>query len=239
MFSELAVLFYSIVYFPQFFLIWNDKSSKGISLLTVLLWTQADFLSLAGSIFLLLNPNIVIIEWYHSLTSVFMSMFCLIFSPYTHSIKLKLSIPMTILFFTNIFVCYIFQTRQFGNVLVGEILGWLTSFIYIVGRFPQIYKNWSRKSTEGLSIIMYILTILGNGFYLLSISENSNGDISLYIPWITLILVSLLLDLFVLAQWYKYRNQEQDDDQFIKLDVRVVSLDEDYDDLNSSETDTI
>lgn len=239
MFSELAILFYSIVYIPQFFLIWHKKSSDGISLPTIILWTQADFLSLIGSIFLQLNKSIIIIEWYHSLTSSFMIVFSFCFLQYTLYTKLKLTPFIVIFIIANVCICCLIQQTNQENKLIGEICGWLTSFIYIFGRFPQLYKNWIRKSTEGLSITMYVLTMIANVFYLISIWENNNGNISIYIPWITLIFVSLILDFFVLFQWYKYNNKKIKD--FIKLN-RIDSEIGDHrfsENDNSSECDSL
>ena len=43
-FSICSIVFYSIVYFPQFNEIYKTKSSDGISIFTLLLYTEADFL---------------------------------------------------------------------------------------------------------------------------------------------------------------------------------------------------
>ncbi|XP_066295861.1 lysosomal amino acid transporter 1 homolog isoform X1 [Branchiostoma lanceolatum] len=38
---------------------------------------------------------------------------------------------------------------------VGYAIGIVSSILYLGSRMPQIYKNWKRKSTEGLSIWMF------------------------------------------------------------------------------------
>ncbi|XP_066295863.1 lysosomal amino acid transporter 1 homolog isoform X3 [Branchiostoma lanceolatum] len=40
---------------------------------------------------------------------------------------------------------------------VGYAIGIVSSILYLGSRMPQIYKNWKRKSTEGLSIWMFSL----------------------------------------------------------------------------------
>lgn len=223
MFSELAIFFYSIVYIPQFLLIWKEKSSNGVSLLTIVLWTQADFISLTASILLQLNKKIIVVDWYHCFISVLMTIICMHFNK-----QYKLAYGIC---FLNTLFCSVLQIANYQNENVGEILAWITSSIYIFGRFPQIYKNWKLRSTQGLSIWMFIFTMLGNGFYLFSIFEQSQSNISIYIPWITLILVSIVLDTIVLIQYRLYHAQIGDNDNDNYYDLESLAT-------NSTETDT-
>lgn len=223
MFSELAIFFYSIVYIPQFLLIWKEKSSNGVSLLTIVLWTQADFISLTASILLQLNKKIIVVDWYHCFISVLMTIICMHFNK-----QYKLTYGIC---FLNTLFCSVLQIANYQNENVGEILAWITSSIYIFGRFPQIYKNWKLRSTQGLSIWMFIFTMLGNGFYLFSIFEQSQSNISIYIPWITLILVSIVLDTIVLIQYRLYHAQIGDNDNDNYYDLESLAT-------NSTETDT-
>ena len=71
--STLSLIFYSVVYVPQFWIIYKTKSSKGISLWMLLMWTQADIVSLIGSILLFMPLSLIVMSWYH----VFMG-FCMI-----------------------------------------------------------------------------------------------------------------------------------------------------------------
>ena len=41
-------------------------------------------------------------------------------------------------------------------------LGWLSSFFYLSSRLSQLYKNWSRKCCEGLSLSMFLCAISAN-----------------------------------------------------------------------------
>ena len=66
-FTILSMVFYGIVFIPQFVEIYKCKNSNGISIWTILLWCQADTLSLLGTIILQLNIGLVIIGWYHML----------------------------------------------------------------------------------------------------------------------------------------------------------------------------
>ncbi|KAG8217880.1 hypothetical protein J3R82DRAFT_6046 [Butyriboletus roseoflavus] len=53
--------------------------------------------------------------------------------------------------------------------VVGRIFAWLCTTLYLTSRLPQIWKNYIRKSVEGLSMYLFIFAFLGNFFYVLSI----------------------------------------------------------------------
>ncbi|KAK9480566.1 PQ loop repeat-domain-containing protein [Lipomyces japonicus] len=52
---------------------------------------------------------------------------------------------------------------------VGRIFAWACTTMYLTSRMPQIYKNFVRQSTSGLSILLFVSAFLGNVFYTLSI----------------------------------------------------------------------
>ncbi|KAG7092564.1 hypothetical protein E1B28_008912 [Marasmius oreades] len=59
--------------------------------------------------------------------------------------------------------------------IIGRIFAWLCTTLYLTSRLPQIWKNFSRKSVEGLSVYLFIFAFLGNLFYVLSILSNPNA----------------------------------------------------------------
>jgi uncharacterized protein with PQ loop repeat len=93
------------------------------------------------------------------------------------------------------------------NLTLGDALGWITMTLYITGRFPQIILNYNRKSTQGLSILMYILTICGNTCYVASLLFWSieSEYIRTNTPWIISSVVTILLDFFVIWQYFVFR----------------------------------
>lgn len=54
----------------------------------------------------------------------------------------------------------------------GRILSWLSSLLYLGSRIPQIYKNYTRRSTSGLSPSLFIAAFNGNFFYSASVVTN-------------------------------------------------------------------
>lgn len=205
-FSSISLLFYSIVYLPQFYLIYTTKSADGVSTWMLILWSQADALSLFGTLLLYLPSNFIAIGWYHFLIGVAM----IVAVSYYNKAKNNLELYSSVLF--------IFANTSIGIVLntivnvkyeeVGSILGWITMMTYLVGRFPQIYMNWNRKTTEGLSLLMYIFTILGNLFYI-GVIFSTPEYFTENIPWLITGIFSIVLDVIIISQHYYYINKNK------------------------------
>lgn len=49
--------------------------------------------------------------------------------------------------------------------LVGGLVSWISAICYLASRFPQIYKNSTRKSTEGLAPGLFGAAFCGNVLY--------------------------------------------------------------------------
>ena len=59
-----------------------------------------------------------------------------------------------------------------SSELVGRISSWCSTVLYLGSRFPQIYKNAARRSTDGLSPTLFIAAFFGNLFYSTSLPTN-------------------------------------------------------------------
>uniref|UniRef100_H2L3T4 Lysosomal amino acid transporter 1 homolog n=1 Tax=Oryzias latipes TaxID=8090 RepID=H2L3T4_ORYLA len=93
-----------------------------------------------------------------------------------------------------------FTTKE----IVGFSIGSLSSVLYLCSRLPQMYTNFRRKSTEGVSYFLFALVILGNATYGLSVllknPDQSQGERSYlvhHLPWLIGSLGTLSLDLIV------------------------------------------
>lgn len=250
--STISLIFYSIVYVPQFYVIYKSKSSDGISFWMLLLWSQADVLSLIGTIVLHMPTSIVMIGWYHYTVGIIMILFVLYYTEkYTDNINtdedekvninsneqvnidldldddinnnINNNINHDINVDKNVDINYIYKflatvvfisintfTSMILNILIsksydeiGAALGWVTMSFYLIGRVPQIWLNYKRKSTEGLSLLMYIFTMCGNGVYLAVITIDPLY-IESNIPWIITCIVTVLMDIFVIGQHFYY-----------------------------------
>ncbi|RMX91299.1 hypothetical protein D0868_14070 [Hortaea werneckii] len=54
----------------------------------------------------------------------------------------------------------------------GTILSWLSTALYLTSRLPQLLKNFSRKSTAGLSPTLFLAAFGGNFFYSAALLAN-------------------------------------------------------------------
>jgi hypothetical protein len=56
-------------------------------------------------------------------------------------------------------------TGSDDSPLGAQILGYASAVCYLGARIPQIIKNQREKSCEGLSLLFFILSLLGNATY--------------------------------------------------------------------------
>lgn len=205
-FSLLSLIFYSIVYLPQLVLIYKNKSSKGISIWMLILWTQADALSLFGTILMHLPVNFMIMSWYHFLVGVVLINFVLFYGDNISKLEIYLSLIFVISnILTGVLLIFFIKTSY---DLIGMCISWVTMSLYIIGRFPQIYENYKSKTTEGLSLLMYIFTMLGNLFYI-GVIFSTPEYLDKNIPWLISSILSILLDIIIILQHYHYEKLNQ------------------------------
>jgi len=60
--------------------------------------------------------------------------------------------------------------------IIGFVAAWLSGVLYFSARLPQIYVNYTRKATEGLSFAMFASSTTANIFYTLSIVIPKSTD---------------------------------------------------------------
>ncbi|XP_077999938.1 lysosomal amino acid transporter 1-like [Glandiceps talaboti] len=90
--------------------------------------------------------------------------------------------------------------------IVGYVFGIVSSIFYLSARVPQIMKNYSRKSVEGVSMCMFILSIVGNSTYGASIiMQNTTPTFIIdHLPWLIGSLGTLAFDATLIFQFYLY-----------------------------------
>lgn len=101
--------------------------------------------------------------------------------------------------------------------IIGFSIGSVSSVLYLFSRLPQMYTNYKRKSTEGVSYFLFALVILGNTLYGLSVllknPDDGHGEKSYlvhHLPWLIGSLGTLSLDLIISIQFLMYRKPQQD-----------------------------
>lgn len=58
---------------------------------------------------------------------------------------------------------------HYNSAFIGTVSGWLSSILYLSSRSPQIWKNYTNKSTKGVSPYLFFFALVGNTFYTISI----------------------------------------------------------------------
>lgn len=97
---------------------------------------------------------------------------------------------------------------------IGLVLAWGCTVVYCGSRCPQLYKNYKRKSVEGISPMLFGAALLGNFTYTLSILTScefmdSSTRQEFFIRELPYILGSsgtIIFDAFYFYQKYLYRN---------------------------------
>ncbi|KAI5952769.1 hypothetical protein KGF54_003636 [Candida jiufengensis] len=102
----------------------------------------------------------------------------------------------------------------FSNFPIGRILAWGCTIVYCSSRCPQLYKNYKRKSVEGISPLLFGSALLGNLTYTISIltscsfvlGENRYSFIWEELPYILGSSGTIIFDAAYFYQKYLYRN---------------------------------
>ncbi|KAK7054771.1 hypothetical protein VNI00_003234 [Paramarasmius palmivorus] len=98
--------------------------------------------------------------------------------------------------------------------ILGRIFAWLCTTLYLTSRLPQIWKNFVRKSVEGLSIYLFVFAFLGNTFYVASILTSPKAHMPLpasrefikeSIPYLLGSGGTLMFDITIVIQSFIYR----------------------------------
>ncbi|XP_019944679.1 lysosomal amino acid transporter 1 homolog isoform X2 [Paralichthys olivaceus] len=105
------------------------------------------------------------------------------------------------------------QVKTFtSKEIIGFSIGSVSSVLYLCSRLPQMYTNFKRKSTEGVSYFLFALVILGNTTYGLSVllknPDDDQGEKSYlihHLPWLVGSLGTLSLDVMISFQFIIYR----------------------------------
>ncbi|XP_004457499.1 lysosomal amino acid transporter 1 homolog [Dasypus novemcinctus] len=97
--------------------------------------------------------------------------------------------------------------------IIGFVIGSVSSLLYMLSRLPQIRTNFLRKSTQGVSYLLFALVMLGNLLYGLSVlfknpevGQSEGSYVLHHLPWLVGSLGMLLLDTVISIQFLVYRN---------------------------------
>lgn len=94
----------------------------------------------------------------------------------------------------------------------AQLLGYISAVLYLTARLPQIWKNYREQSCEGLSLLFFILSLLGNGTYGAGILCHSleKGYVVKNVPWLIGSLGTMVEDGIVFYQFRIYKDNVED-----------------------------
>lgn len=106
------------------------------------------------------------------------------------------------------------QPERSTEFIIGRVSAWVCTTLYLTSRLPQIWKNFIRKSVEGLSVYLFIFAFLGNLFYVASIltspklglpEAEATAFIKESIPYLLGSGGTLMFDITIVTQTFLYR----------------------------------
>ncbi|KIW82555.1 hypothetical protein Z517_05582 [Fonsecaea pedrosoi CBS 271.37] len=94
----------------------------------------------------------------------------------------------------------------------AQVLGYLSAVAYLGARIPQIIKNARDRSCEGLSLLFFILSLMGNLTYGAGILCHSTEHkyVIKNLPWLIGSLGTMVEDITIFIQFHLYKVKEED-----------------------------
>ena len=90
--------------------------------------------------------------------------------------------------------------------LLAQVFGYLSAFLYLGSRVPQILLNFQRKSCEGISFLFFLFACLGNTTFITSVIAISLDPRYLLInaSWLIGSSGTLIMDFIIFGQFFLY-----------------------------------
>lgn len=134
--------------------------------------------------------------------------------PQYHSIMTKYVIPIFFVVAAGV-IGYFFSDKSAppdsdnDKIDMGpQIVGYLSALLYLGARIPQILQNHRRKSVDGLSLLFFLFSTLGNITYAGQILffRSDSTYIILNMSWLLGSLGTILEDSVIFLQFYMYKD---------------------------------
>ncbi|KAJ2126000.1 putative vacuolar membrane transporter for cationic amino acids [Coemansia sp. RSA 720] len=229
-FGYVSLACWVFVLVPQIRLNYQRKSCEGVSLAFYALWALGDLFNLAGAILDNLLLTAIVLPAYYILTDVVvlgqfyayrprcpvdeehMERQPLIArtdkKPRRWPIKAVMAAAVVV-FCIVVLGLYSEWIVQMGvRRAVAQLCGYSSAAVYLSAYVPQILQNYRSKSTEGLSVLMFVVVTIANITYCLSIltaQPPTHEYLTKYASWLLGASGTIWLELIILYQFYLYR----------------------------------
>ncbi|KAK5742987.1 hypothetical protein LTR17_002999 [Elasticomyces elasticus] len=104
------------------------------------------------------------------------------------------------------------EEQDEGTPLGASILGYASAVCYLGARIPQILKNQRERSCEGLSLLFFVLSVVGNATYGAGILFHSleRGYVVMNLPWLIGSLGTMVEDGVIFAQFSAFGEKKEE-----------------------------
>lgn len=133
--------------------------------------------------------------------------------PEYHSIFIKYVLPIFFVLGAGCLGYFLSDSKEpeepSSNIEMGpQVVGYLSAVLYLGARIPQIIRNHQRKSVEGLSLLFFLFSTLGNITYASQILfyRSDSQYIILNLSWLLGSLGTIFEDCFIFLQFYMYKD---------------------------------
>lgn len=211
------ILIWICVLIPQLKLNYKYKSAEAISVILVYYWLLGNIMSLISGVFIKASLNIIIISSANILMDLVFFLQILYYK-YINRTKLNESY-LLIIIPAIIIIIILFLPKE----IIILLYSWGSVTIFVVGKIPQIYLTYTRKTTEGLSLTAFSFVLLSNTCYIFSLifSLTQQSDQSKFIktnlPWLISCLISSFFDIIILLQFYVYKERYIDLESYVEI----------------------
>ncbi|KAI9208014.1 uncharacterized protein BJ171DRAFT_455983 [Polychytrium aggregatum] len=111
----------------------------------------------------------------------------------------------------RVFESSILEDIPEDTLYMANLMGYLSAILYVLSRIPQIVENFRNKSCEGLSLLMFLFSTVGNVTYCMSILLVSLEPeyLARNVPWLLGSAGTLLFDGIIFIQFFAYRHRHR------------------------------
>ncbi|XP_027007359.2 lysosomal amino acid transporter 1 homolog isoform X2 [Tachysurus fulvidraco] len=209
----LSIACFIVSSFPQYYSSCKaGNMDSALSIWFLLFWLAGDSCNLTGSFLADQLPLQKYTAVYYVLADLLMlSMYTFYKTKHLPRVRVGCLVNVvSVLTCSTMLTCFLLQPFSTKEI-IGFTVGSISSVLYLCSRLPQIYTNFRRKSTEGVSFFLFALVILGNVTYGLSIlvknpgrGESETSYLIHHLPWLVGSLGTLSLDLVISVQFMIY-----------------------------------
>ncbi|CEI86250.1 hypothetical protein RMCBS344292_00693 [Rhizopus microsporus] len=198
LFGSISIGCWIVVFTPQLWENYKRKNTDGVSVTFLLLWIFGDIFNLLGILLEdLLFTMLLLAAYYLFADCVLMSQVLYYRTPIRDDETIvtptecsplmpkptKSDSTRTVVrfFFISSIISWLallassavyfyHSDIDFSKIpLIPQLFGWISAILYCSSRIPQIMQNFKNESVEGLSLSMFIFSVVGNLTYCFSI----------------------------------------------------------------------